>query len=462
MVNMCRTCLETPADKLISELEKGLRWSDKNCFEIMAFCLDIEVTQDSKITSNLCSKCYRKIITYYKFKSLSLKNDSYLKSLDSVDQLNDQKLSVYVDEDGIKHENFLDPEEFGPSLVEECNEGLKIEIDVKKDNSLEDLEVNVKNEDTLEGDEPDNDQLNDEVDEPLCVIQKEKSGSIKNTKGKVRKKRIHPRRVKSQIKESPNQKLQVCEECGKSVRNIKDHSLQHLPKEERLRVQCKVCPKTFATFSGRYNHYKYAHLGLKPKCDICNKVVRCLKVHKMQVHDPSALPHSCVSCERRFVTQSALDVHMVAHTKDPKYECDICQKKFRLKHHVLKHIQKIHEKEKNYQCDVCAKPFFEKVLFQRHAKTHSMKRLYKCDECGLALKTKDTLKSHLLIHRSNKDYQCELCSRRFQKLDYLRVHMVTHTKEKRFECRYCGVRFGRSHHRSRHEFTAHQKQLTAE
>ncbi|XP_063361935.1 zinc finger protein 883-like isoform X1 [Cydia amplana] len=460
MVNMCRTCLETTADKHISDLEKGLRWSNKNRFEIMAFCLDIEVTEDSKITKNLCSKCYRKIIQFFKFKTLSLKNDSYLKSLDPVVQLNDQKLSVYVDENGIKHENFLDPEEFGPSLVEDCNEGLKIEIDVKKDNSVEDLEVDVKNEDTLEGDEPDN-EWNDGPLSPLCVVQKEESDNIKNTKGKVRKKRTRPRRVKSQKKDKPNQELQVCEECGKSVRNIKEHSLLHLPKEERRRVQCKACPKTFATFSGRYNHYKYAHLGLKPTCDICNKVVRCLNVHKMQVHNPSALPYGCVSCERRFVSQSALDEHMVAHTKDPKFECDICQKKFRLKHLVLKHIRKVHENERNYQCDVCAKTFFDKGLLQRHAKTHSKMRLYKCNECGLALKTKDTLRSHLLIHRSYKEYPCQLCSKRFQKINNLRVHMVTHTKEKRFECRYCGVRFGRSHHRSRHEFTAHQKQLKA-
>ncbi|XP_061713736.1 zinc finger protein 595-like isoform X2 [Cydia pomonella] len=424
MMNMCRTCLGTPANKLISDLGKGLKWSNKNCFEIIAFCLDVEVTKDSKITTNLCSKCYRKIITLYKFKALSLKNDSYLKSLYPVVQLNGQKLSVYVDENGIKHENFLEPDEFGPSLVEDCNEELKIEIDVKTADSQENLEVDVKNEDTLEAIEPD-----ESNDEPLHVVQKDKYDNIKNTKGKVKKKRSRPGRVKSQKKHNSNHELQVCEECGKSVRNLKDHTLQHLPRDQRPRVQCKACPKTFATLSGRYNHYKYAHLGLKPKCDICNKEVRCLNVHKMQVHNPNALPYSCVSCERRFVTQSALDVHMVAHTMDPKFECNICQKKFRMKHLVLKHM------------------------------THSEKRLYNCNDCGLALKTKDTLRNHLLLHRSNKDYPCELCSKSFQKLDYLRVHMVTHTKEKRYECRYCSARFGRAHHRSRHEATAHQKQL---
>lgn len=270
---MCRTCLGTPANKLISDLGKGLKWSNKNCFEIIAFCLDVEVTKDSKITTNLCSKCYRKIITLYKFKALSLKNDSYLKSLYPVVQLNGQKLSVYVDENGIKHENFLEPDEFGPSLVEDCNEELKIEIDVKTADSQENLEVDVKNEDTLEAIEPD-----ESNDEPLHVVQKDKYDNIKNTKGKVKKKRSRPGRVKSQKKHNSNHELQVCEECGKSVRNLKDHTLQHLPRDQRPRVQCKACPKTFATLSGRYNHYKYAHLGLKPKCDICNKGSKGLTV----------------------------------------------------------------------------------------------------------------------------------------------------------------------------------------
>lgn len=64
---------------------------------------------------------------------------------------------------------------------------------------------------------------------------------------------------------------QVCEECGKSVRNLKDHAVQHQPKSERRKLPCKVCPKVFTNYSARSRHYKIKHLGLKKKCDICDK-----------------------------------------------------------------------------------------------------------------------------------------------------------------------------------------------
>ena len=37
------------------------------------------------------------------------------------------------------------------------------------------------------------------------------------------------------------------------------------------------------------------------------------------------------------------------------------------------------------------------------------------------------------------------------------MHMISHTKEKRHPCQYCGIKFGRSDHRKRHEYTAHEK-----
>ncbi|XP_063533549.1 uncharacterized protein LOC134743854 [Cydia strobilella] len=174
-MNMCRTCLKTPADKRILELEKVIKDGNKNSFHVMLFCLDIEVIEDSKITTNLCNNCYRKIISFYKFKTLSLKNDAYLKSLEPAVQLEDQKLSVYVDENGIKHENFLDPDDFGPSLVEN-NAEFKIEVEVKEDKPLEDTKIHVKNEDTLQDSESD--------EEPLSVVQKVKYENYCKESGK--------------------------------------------------------------------------------------------------------------------------------------------------------------------------------------------------------------------------------------------------------------------------------------
>ncbi|XP_063380554.1 zinc finger protein 62 homolog [Cydia fagiglandana] len=456
MMDMCRTCLKTPADKLILELENVIKDGNKNSYHIMLFCLDIEVIEDSKMTTNLCNSCYRKIISFYKFKALSLKNDAYLKSLKPAVQLEDQKLSVYVDENGIKQENCSDPDNFGPSLVENYTE-YKVEFEIKEDETVGDTEIHVKKEDA--------DAESDK--EPLSVVQKVKYENVKKDykENAVHKKHRRPKNVKLSEKGMVKGERQVCEECGKSVRYLKDHLILHQRKGERKMVQCKVCPKLFITVSGRQKHYRNTHLGLsnesKSTCDICSKEVKYLKKHIRIMHNRESLPYGCVSCDRRFLCRSTLEKHMALHGGVPElpFECDICKRRFRTKNFVSKHIRQFHLNEKNYQCEICSKTFFEKQPFINHMETHSKEPLYKCDECGLALKTRETLRNHRLLHRNDQEFPCELCSKTFRKLTNLKIHMVTHTKEKRFECRYCGVRFGRSHHRSRHEFTAHQKQL---
>lgn len=51
--------------------------------------------KDSKISSKLCSKCYKKLGAFHNFKSLALKSDAYLKSLDI-------KNEIFIREEDIK------------------------------------------------------------------------------------------------------------------------------------------------------------------------------------------------------------------------------------------------------------------------------------------------------------------------------------------------------------------------
>lgn len=64
---------------------------------------------------------------------------------------------------------------------------------------------------------------------------------------------------------------QMCEECGKTVSDLKAHSYLHLPMSERKRIKCRLCDKTFSSHSARYKHNKIKHLGVKQICTICNK-----------------------------------------------------------------------------------------------------------------------------------------------------------------------------------------------
>ncbi|XP_063361942.1 zinc finger protein 90-like [Cydia amplana] len=429
-MDVCRTCLKTPTNKAISDLEKDINEDNKKYFEIMMFCLDIEVTEDSNISKNLCNICYRKIISFYKFKTLSLKNDAYLKSLDPVTSLEDQKLDRSV----IKHEDPLEIDYFGSCVVEECRAEIEVEIDVKREVSLDNNDV--KGEQSLEvfpRDARDEDMLED--------VESDKES------------------LKSRVKE-PKPEYKICEE-GIRLSNIMEPSVRHRPEDQQM-LPCKVldCPKLFYTERGQKYHYETKHLGMKYKCDICNKEVANLSAHKQQAHNPGLLPHACPTCGRRFVSVSALNSHVIEHTRGNAFECDICEKKFRAKIFLKRHIRDIHNKERKYRCEFCSKGFFRKTACQDHVRKHRNERPFKCGECGKAFVRSTTLNNHRLIHVAEKKFQCDQCHKSFRNAGGLKAHMVTHTKAKPYPCGHCSMSFKRSDHRNRHEFTAHQKKRT--
>ncbi|XP_061713726.1 zinc finger protein 347-like [Cydia pomonella] len=524
VMNTCRTCLKSPANKNISELDKGIEGDNKQCVEIMAFCLDIKVTKDSMITTNLCYNCYRKIISFYKFKTLSLKIDAYLRSLDDVD----------VDENGVKHENFLESDDHGTNSVEVDNTEIRKEIDsdvfslgnvkiddidVQSEETLGDTETyedyNILDEQILEVPKTSNIESHDTKDvafdegidggEPCCTIVDIKSENIGNraertakkckklgskkkpliqvdkkvkeqkNNGKVlqqkRKKRsskkpqTHKAKKAKDLKENGmvSQGPHICEQCGVTVIDIKSHSLTHKFKDERKMLKCKACPKLFISRGGRRRHFNVHHLGRKAKCDICNGHYVNLNTHIMQVHKKAELRFVCVMCGRRFVSRHVLDQHMYTHTKarDILFECDLCHKKYVLKENLRDHIKRVHEHVKNYQCEHCPKSFFARNGIIYHLRMHTKERPFECGECGKAFTIKKVLRAHMLVHSRTKDFKCKLCHLGFRAASNLKTHMITHTKEKRFSCQYCGKRFGRPDSCRRHE-AGHQKQPAAD
>ncbi|XP_063380527.1 zinc finger protein ZFP2-like isoform X1 [Cydia fagiglandana] len=470
-MSTCRTCLKTAARKDISDLEKIIKDDNRKCIDIMSFCLDIKVTEDSKITTKLCDTCYRKIISFYKFKVLSLENDTYLKSLDPLQQPTDQNLTLYVDENGIKHENYMECEDFGPCVTEYSDREIKIEIDVKDEDRQEDSEItdNVKEEGTFEDVDLD--------EEPLSVVQKDK------------------------------------------YENFEDDSKEEAPEDNggQRMLTCKACPKQFVTFGGRSKHYRTTHLGERAKCDICYKEVVNLQEHKLRVHNPSGMRYNCSVCQRPFLKQTELDTHMVTHTKDYQFQCDVCQKKFGAKGLLTLHVRQVHNKERNYKCEQCPKAFFSRMKLERHSSSHTTEKPVKeyqiCDECGLSVVD---LKTHAARHRPREErrllpckacpktfytiggrkrhyktthlgkkprcdicnkevvcvsehkrrmhsaselpFPCVHCGRRCATMSLLKVHLLTHTKDYQHECDVCQKKFSAQTFLSLHKRDVHDKE----
>ena len=88
----------------------------------------------------------------------------------------------------------------------------------------------------------------------------------------------------------------------------------------------------------------------------------------------------CQICHMVFGDQSAINAHYdTAHAqktehRDPKFECEVCGRKFTLQTNLKRHLRSTHSAggADTFQCDVCSRVFKRKDYLKDH-----MKRMHK-------------------------------------------------------------------------------------
>jgi len=125
--------------------------------------------------------------------------------------------------------------------------------------------------------------------------------------------------------------------------------------------------------------------------------------------------------EKDFSQKSKPYKHKVTRTKENKFLCKICYRRFPRKAHLLTH-SRIHSGEKPFECTFCERVFRRYDTLTNHIRTHTGERPHKCLWCGKGFNLWSYLKNHMAVHTKESHYKCELCPESFKHHSSLMSH----------------------------------------
>lgn len=150
----------------------------------------------------------------------------------------------------------------------------------------------------------------------------------------------------------------------------------------------------------------------------------------------------CITCQRLFTTEKRLQIHIERHQR--RHKCIVCDKEFTTKVGLNSHINIIHLGTTNrYQCHLCGKQFTYRTSLNLHFKTHNLSQSINCDICNKKYKTRFMLLRHLRkVHNGNLLLSCEYCGKSLKYRQTLEAHIrAFHLKQGNTVCNICDKPF---------------------
>ncbi|KAK7505629.1 hypothetical protein BaRGS_00002900 [Batillaria attramentaria] len=182
---------------------------------------------------------------------------------------------------------------------------------------------------------------------------------------------------------------QQCVECGENLESETGKCPTH-PEASQEVFQCTECGQAKKDIVEFHLHMRH-HRGEKIPRRASKKGISLQRVQP--VKRDSAREFQCNVCSLTFSTKSKMYNHKRQH-EDKSYTCHICGYKTRFKSNLNTHIS-THTDVRPFQCEICQKTFKLKSALRNHSNLHGGDAAqFKCDICGKGL----TRKRHLAYH----------------------------------------------------------------
>ena len=298
-------------------------------------------------------------------------------------------------------------------------------------------------------------------DETLGIQTEQFEQSQQYLGSSVKKRKFKNHKVRFGNRLTPNaSKIYICKVCGRTIigfKSYKKHRYSH--NKKGVQRMCEICGK-FCFYKGLKRHIlthsKEKPLELKGCPDNIDNMQSKANIDCM-ANKPDKV-YICKFCGRAILSLKSFKRHCYNHKKQGSQRmCEICGKLCfhkQLKRHML-----IHSMEKPFKCNICGMKFARNDHLNKHLRTHSNsdsyminKDCFECLECHKKFNEKSSLKKHLYCHRQVESigFECAICHKKFPRKYALTRHVQTHTNLNSFECNICHKLYTRKDRLSKH------------
>ncbi|XP_058813339.1 zinc finger protein 394-like [Topomyia yanbarensis] len=136
----------------------------------------------------------------------------------------------------------------------------------------------------------------------------------------------------------------TCMVCGKRFQNpfyLETHMKFHLKEKD---FRCDQCDKAYYTRHDLNDHKKTVHKDPTLLCGVCGKffATRRAFTRHSWTHDKSIVSHRCAYCAKAFPDACSLKYHVMKHTGEKSYRCELCGRQFRFRYMMTQHLIRNH------------------------------------------------------------------------------------------------------------------------